>query len=87
MAKRSIGVAAIAVRLARIGLARLLSVSEGSNAERRAALHLLSSGHVDDGLATLRTVLDAVGLPLPGGPRAAFWGLVWQRLRLRWRAP
>ena len=33
------GVAAIAVRLARIGLARLLSVSEGSNAERRAALH------------------------------------------------
>jgi serine/threonine protein kinase len=50
--------------------------------QRRAALQFLSSGHVDDGLATLRTVLAAVGLRLFSSPRRAFWGLVWQRLRL-----
>jgi tetratricopeptide (TPR) repeat protein len=53
--------------------------------QRRAALQLLSSGHVDDGLAALRTVLDAVGMKMPGTPRRALCSLAWQRLRLRWR--
>jgi serine/threonine protein kinase len=52
---------------------------------RRAALQLLSSGHVDDGLATLRTVLAAVGMKMPQTPRRALWSLAWQRLRLRLR--
>jgi serine/threonine protein kinase/tetratricopeptide (TPR) repeat protein len=49
---------------------------------RRAALQFLSSGHVDEGLATLRAVLEAVGLPQPASPGRALWGLVWQRIRL-----
>src|SRR5262249_5642132 len=53
--------------------------------QRRAALQLLSSGHVDDGLATLRTVLGAVGMKMPQTPRRALWLLAWQWLRLRWR--
>jgi serine/threonine protein kinase len=53
--------------------------------QRRAALQLLRSGHIDDGLATLRTVLAAVGLNLLPTPRRAFWGLVFQRLRLMLR--
>jgi hypothetical protein len=53
--------------------------------QRRAALQLLSSGHVDDGLATLRTVLGAVGMKMPRTARRALWLLAWQWLRLRWR--
>jgi hypothetical protein len=52
---------------------------------RRAALLLLSSGHVDEGMKALRRVLSSVGLSLCGSPRSSFWSLVWQRLRLRLR--
>jgi hypothetical protein len=58
---------------------------ESLELQRRAALQFLTSGHVDDGLAALRRVLAEVGLRPPGSPRRAFWGLVWQRLRLRLR--
>jgi serine/threonine protein kinase len=53
--------------------------------QRRAALQLLSSGHVDDGLVTLRAVLGPVGMKMPERPRRALWLLAWQWLRLRWR--
>ena len=68
-----------------------LSATSGADAaeslelQRRAALQFLRSGHIDDGLATLRTVLAAVGLNLPSTPRRAFWALVGQRLRLMLR--
>jgi hypothetical protein len=52
---------------------------------RRASLLLLSSGHVDAGLATLQEVLASVGLSLLASPRRSFWALVWQRVRLRLR--
>src|SRR5262245_6456344 len=52
---------------------------------RRSALLLLSSGHVDAGLAALREVLASVGLSLCRSPRASFWSLVWQRILLRLR--
>jgi hypothetical protein len=53
--------------------------------QRRAALQLLSSGHVDDGLATLRAVLGAVGMAMPETSWRGLAALAWQRLRLRWR--
>ena len=53
--------------------------------QRRAALQLLSSGHVDDGLVTLRAVLGPVGMTIPDTPGRALWLLAWQWLRLRWR--
>ncbi len=56
--------------------------SETLELQRLAALQFLRSGHIDDGLATLRTVLDAVGLRLLPTPRRAFWSLVFQRVRL-----
>src|SRR5262249_28224939 len=59
--------------------------ADAQELQRRAALQLLSSGHVDDGLATLRTVLGAVGMKMPQTPRRALWLLAWQWLRLRWR--
>ena len=53
--------------------------------QRRGALQLLRSGHVDAGLSALRSVLGAVSLSLATTPRRAFWSLVGQRLRLRLR--
>jgi serine/threonine protein kinase len=59
--------------------------ADAQELQRRAALQLLSSGHVDAGLAILRTVLGAVGMKMPETPRRALWSLAWQRLRLGWR--
>jgi serine/threonine protein kinase len=59
--------------------------AEALDLRRYAALQLLSSGHVDDGLATLRVVLQAVGMKMPETPQRALWSLAWQWLRLRWR--
>lgn len=53
--------------------------------QRRAALQFLRSGHIDDGLDALRTVLSSVGLRLLTTPRRAFWALVGQRVRLFFR--
>jgi hypothetical protein len=52
---------------------------------RIAAEQLLRSGHVDAGIATLRTVLAEVGWSLPASPRRAVPSLLWRRLRLRLR--
>ncbi len=50
--------------------------------QRRAALQLLSCGHVDAGLDVLRAVLAAVGMCIPATPRRALSALLWERLRL-----
>lgn len=52
---------------------------------RRAAQQLLSSGHVDDGLAVYEGVLRTMGESLPGSPRTAFAQLLFRRAQLRLR--
>jgi len=52
---------------------------------RRAAEQYLRSGHVADGLAALRAVLEAIGLELPESARAVGPALLFERMRLRLR--
>jgi serine/threonine protein kinase len=59
--------------------------AEALDLQWQAALQLLSSGHVDDGLMALRAVLGPVGMKMPETPRRTLWLLAWQWLRLRWR--
>jgi hypothetical protein len=50
--------------------------------QRRAAEQRLRSGHIDEGLETLRGVLGAVGMELPKTPRSALTTLLWRRSRI-----
>jgi tetratricopeptide (TPR) repeat protein len=52
---------------------------------RRAAEQFLRSGHVDEGLSALNTVLDAIGLQLPRTPLIALLTFLYLRLRIRLR--
>jgi serine/threonine protein kinase len=61
---------------------------------RRAAEQLITSGHVDEGIRMMRSVLEAVGLRMPNSAVGAFFGFVFCRLwlwltgwRLRERGP
>jgi serine/threonine protein kinase len=61
------------------------SFAEALELKRRAAEALLRSGHMDDGLAAVSSVLGAIGLRLPTSPRSALTSLVQQRVALRLR--
>ena len=52
---------------------------------RRAAEQLLLGGHVDGGVDVMRSVLAAVGISVPRGPRRALLGLVFRRQQIRLR--
>jgi hypothetical protein len=60
-------------------------VAEALDLRRRAAEQLLISGHIDDGLATLRQVLDRVGMKLPRTPTEAVINLLRNRVQVRLR--
>ncbi len=68
-----------------------LSAAEGAKAawglelRRRAAEQQLISGHIDQGLETIGTVLESIGMKLPATPRLALLSLAWQLLRLKFR--
>jgi hypothetical protein len=53
--------------------------------QRRAAEQLLIGGHLDAGLAVIRTVLRSVGLKLAATQRRALVSLLWWRAALRLR--
>jgi tetratricopeptide (TPR) repeat protein/energy-coupling factor transporter ATP-binding protein EcfA2 len=53
--------------------------------QQRAAAQLLMGGHIEEGLAVFRDVLEAVGLRLAKGPKRALLSLAMRRLWLRLR--
>src|SRR5262249_35078486 len=52
---------------------------------RRAAEQLLISGNTEEGLAAIRTVLQAVHLRFPASPRRALASLAWRRFLVMMR--
>ena len=58
---------------------------EALELRRRAAEQQLISGHIDQGLKTIRTVLASIGMKLPESPRKALLSLLWRLLQLRLR--
>ena len=52
---------------------------------QRAGAQLLMGGHIEEGLAVYRKVLEAVDLKLAKGPKRALVSLILRRLWLRWR--
>jgi serine/threonine protein kinase len=61
------------------------TAAETLELKRRASTQLLISGHVDEGLALLRTLLGPLGLSMPDTPRQARRSLIWHRALLRLR--
>ena len=66
-------------------LAQETSASRGLDFKRRAAEQLLMGGHIKEGLEVIRSVLNAVGMTLPAGPKRALLSLVFRKLQLRLR--
>jgi serine/threonine protein kinase len=61
------------------------TASETSELMRLATSQLLLSGHLDEGLALLRTILGPLGLGMPSTIHGALLSLCWNRALLRLR--
>jgi serine/threonine protein kinase len=59
--------------------------AEALELKRLASMQLLISGHVDEGLAVLRTLLDPMGIGMPETPGRVLTSLLWHRALLRLR--
>jgi serine/threonine protein kinase/tetratricopeptide (TPR) repeat protein len=68
-----------------LDLAQLTSAGHSLDFKRRAAQQLLMGGHIEEGLELIRSVLAAVGLSFPAGPKRALLSLLLRRLRIRLR--
>jgi tetratricopeptide (TPR) repeat protein len=66
-------------------VAELTPARHSLDFKRRAAQQLLMGGHIDEGLDLIRSVLAAVGLSYPAGPKNALLSLALKRLQIRLR--
>jgi serine/threonine protein kinase/tetratricopeptide (TPR) repeat protein len=66
-------------------VAELTPARHSLDFKRRAAQQLLMGGHIDEGLDLIRSVLAAVGLSYPAGPKNALLSLMLKRLQIRLR--
>lgn len=62
-----------------LSAAERTSAAQGIDLHRRAAQQFLISGHIEDGLRALNTVLTSLGMPLPESPRSALLSLLARR--------
>ncbi len=71
--------------------AEFLEAAKATSAQRalelrqRAGAQLLMGGHIEEGLAVFRVVLEAVGLKLAKGPKRALLSVAWRRLWIHFR--
>jgi serine/threonine protein kinase/tetratricopeptide (TPR) repeat protein len=63
-------------------VAQLTSARHSLDFKRRAAQQLLMGGHINEGLELIRSVLAAVGLSYPEGPKSALASLLLKRLQV-----
>jgi hypothetical protein len=68
-----------------LAAAETVTASDGPDLRRRAAEQLIRSGHIDEGIATLRTALQPFGVKVAAGPMQALRSLIIRRLRVRLR--
>jgi len=65
--------------------AETATAAETLELKRLASTQLLISGHFDEGLTLLRTLLGPLGMSMPDTPRQALISLFWHRTLLRLR--
>src|SRR6185436_17719916 len=65
-----------------LDVAELTSARHSLDFKRRAAQQLLMGGHINEGLELIRSVLAAVGLSYPEGPKSALASLLLKRLQV-----
>ncbi len=59
--------------------------AEALELQRRAAEQQLISGHIDEGLETIRRVLASIGMTMPQSRTRILLSLLWRRLQLKLR--